>query len=105
MPVFPSSVIAMWYIEPTLKAEVPSMRCSPPAPLVVIAKRSLELLPFCGVRNMFVVVLLPKSKIRFQLAEAFSLTHVSKVQLLSVLTIADGKLTYCCEADASVNWP
>jgi hypothetical protein len=95
----------MWYIGPTLKAEVPSMRCSPAAPLVVIAKRSFEVLPFWGVRNIFVVVLLPKSKIRLQLAVELSLTHVSIVQLLNVLTSVDGKLTYCCEVDASVNWP
>src|SRR5436305_13694756 len=104
MRVFPASVTAMWCIGPTLKAELPSIRCSPPAPVVVMAKRSLDVVPFCGVRYMFVVVLLPKSKVRLQLAVEFSLTQVSTVKLVSVLTIADGKLTYCCEPDAKVNW-
>src|ERR1051326_7221562 len=90
---------------PTPNAEVPSMRCSPPEPLVVMAKRNRDVLPFCGVRYMFVVVLLPKSKMRVQLAVEFNLTQVSMVQLLSVLTIAGGKLTYCCEPDDKINWP
>src|ERR1051326_5196648 len=84
---------------PTPNAEVPSMRCSPPEPLVVMAKRNRDVLPFCGVRYMFVVVLLPKSKMRVQLAVEFNLTQVSMVQLLSVLTIAGGKLTYCSRRD------
>src|SRR6185369_15259281 len=76
-----------------------------PALLVVIAKRSRVVLPFCGVRNMYVVVLLPKSKIRDQPAVELSLTHTSIVKLLKTLTIPGGKTRCCCALEARVSMP
>ena len=54
---------------------------------------------------MFVVVPLPKSKIRLQLAVELSFTQVTMVKLLNVLTMPTGRLAYCDEAVANVNWP
>ncbi len=42
---------------------------------------------------------------RAQLAVEVNLTQAVIVKLLSVLTMPGGKLTYRCDADASVNWP
>jgi hypothetical protein len=53
----------------------PVICCSPPALFVVMAKRKRVFTPFCGVRNMYRVVLLPKSKMRAQLAVEFSRTQ------------------------------
>ena len=52
---------------------------------------------------MFTVVLLPKSKMRFQLVVELSCTQVSMVKSFKELTIPAGRLTYCCEPDDSVN--
>src|ERR1041385_7747523 len=92
MPTLPDSVTATWCHAPVLSADVPSMRCSPPEPLVVIAKR-MEPEPLCGVRNMFAVVPVPKSNTRRHALVEVSLTHVATVKSLSPLTTPVGKAT------------
>ena len=91
---------------PALKAEVPVIRCSPPAPLVVMAKRTRLVLPFCGVRNIYIVVLLPKSKMRVQLAVEFKLHPCLDGEIGQRADDAGGQARrIATKLDASVNWP
>ncbi len=70
------------------------MRCSAPPPPVVIANRTVAP-PARGVRNMLVVVLLPKSKMRFQLGLAARFTQAANVKLAHDWTRPSGKSTNC----------
>src|SRR6185503_20896592 len=54
VPVLPDLVTATCVHAPVGSADVPLMRCSPPDPLVVIAKRMVE--PLVGTRNILTVV-------------------------------------------------
>src|SRR3954447_12373749 len=54
-----------------------SIRCSPPPPLVVIAKRGAE--PALSVRNMLLLVLRPMSNTRDQVALEYGLTQAETV--------------------------
>ena len=49
------------------------------------------------------VVLLPKSKIRFQLVFELRFTQAMIVMPPNGLTMPAGKVTYCCDADESAN--
>ena len=102
-PVFPDNVTATSCLTPVLKVELVLICCSLPPPLVVMLNRNVPVLPFCGVRNMFVVVPLPKSKIRAQFTVELSRTHATMVKLLKVPTIPAGRFAYCDEADVRVN--
>src|SRR5258708_25749934 len=90
MPTPPDSVTATWCQPPVGSAAVPSIRCSPPAPLVVMAKR-IGPEPDCGVRNMFVVVPVPRSKMRRQALVEVSLTQVAIVKSFRALTLPAGQ--------------
>src|SRR5262245_22509627 len=72
--------------------DVALSRCSAALPLVVMANRGPD--PAFTVRNMFVVVLLPKSNTRDQVLMAAGLTQAAIVKLLIPLTIPAGKVTY-----------
>src|ERR1039458_1670620 len=105
MPIVPDNVTATWCHAPVDRVELQLICCSLPPPFVVMANRGVLFQPFCGVRNMFVVVLLPKSKIRLQLETEFRLSQAMMVKLLKAPTMPAGRLTYCCEPDESANWP
>src|SRR5262249_7655364 len=77
-PVLPDNVTAMCDQVFSGSALVADRRCSPPLPLVVIAKRGP--LPALRVRNMFVVVPVPKSKTRDHVELADGFTHAEMVK-------------------------
>src|SRR6185295_11410652 len=58
-----------------------------------MAKRTV-LLPLCGVRNIFTVVPVPKSKIRRHALVVSSLTQAAIVKLVSPLTTPAGMVTW-----------
>jgi hypothetical protein len=82
--VLPLRVTATWRHWPTGSGAV-SRICSAPAtfPFVLIAKRSV-LLPELGVRNMYWVVSLPKSKIRCHAPPPFQFTHAAIVKFVTL---------------------
>src|SRR5690348_2846172 len=92
VPTPPDSVTATWCQPPVGSAAVPSIRCSPPAPLVVIANR-IGPEPLCGVTNMFVVVSVPKSKSRRHALVDDWFTHPAIVKSFSALTAPVGRAT------------
>src|SRR5258706_14400538 len=81
VPVVPDSVTATCDQVFSGSAEVALRRCSPPLPLVVMAKRGA--VPALTVRNMFAVVPVPKSNTRDQVELADGLTQVETVKLVS----------------------
>src|SRR5262245_38494380 len=79
MQVLPDRVTATCTHAPVASAAGPLTCCSPPAPEVVMANRAVPL-PLSGVRNMFAVVPVPKSKIRLQLVSAVRRTQQATVK-------------------------
>src|SRR5688572_4695321 len=94
MPVLPTWVTATWVQAPVGRAAGALMRCSPPAPLVVIANRAVPL-ELRGVKNMFVVEPEPKSNSRTQLAIVSSRTQVAMLNAAAPARMPAGRATYC----------
>src|SRR5215470_8262996 len=92
VPVLPDSVTARCDHVFSGSALVALRRCSPPLPLVVMAKRGA--VPALTVRNMFAVVPVPKSNTRDQVVLAAGLTQTEMVKLDSDDRIPDGIDTY-----------
>ena len=67
--------------------------CSPPPPLVVIAKRNVPL-PELGDRNMYCVVSLPKSKIRCHALPPSQFTHMAIVKFVTLAMMPAGTMAY-----------
>ena len=93
MPVVPDSVTATCDQVLTGSSPPPVNRCSPPAPLVVMANRS-PAPPALTVRNMFTAGPDPKSNTRDQVLFAAGLTHADTVKSDRPLTIPIGSWTY-----------
>src|SRR5262245_14104923 len=88
VPVVPDNVTARCDHVFSGSAEVALSRCSPPLPEVVMANRGA--VPALSVRNMFVVVPVPKSNTRDHVEFAAGLTHAEMVKLLRPLRIPVG---------------
>src|SRR5690349_15298305 len=69
--------------------------CSAPAafPFVLIANRRVPL-PELGVRNMYWVVSLPKSKMRCHAPPPFQYTHAAIVKLVTLAMMPAGTIAY-----------
>src|SRR5918992_5039878 len=80
MPRLLESVTATGVHVPAGSADGALIRCSAPAPPVVIANRAVPA-ELCGVRNMEAWVPDPRSKIRDQALTVFSRTHIATVKL------------------------
>src|SRR5262245_54538977 len=93
MPTPPLSVTATCVHTPVGSAVAPLIRCSPAAPAVVMANRGVPELDR-AVRNMYDVVLLPKSKMRCQLATVSNRIQVATVKPVAPARIPDGRATY-----------
>src|SRR5262245_21266395 len=87
-PTDPFNATATCFQTPVGNVAVPLIRCSPPLPLVVIANRIVE--PLDGVRNMFVVVFDPKSKMRVHVVSVVSFTQAEIVSALYPFTMPVG---------------
>src|SRR5688500_1975763 len=96
MPVPPESVTVTWVQVPEDSAAGALMRCSAPAPPVVVAKRAVpELLR--GVKNMLAAVPDPKSNTRDQVVTVSGRTQADTVKPVAPLRIPAGSETYCEE--------
>src|SRR5262245_50410094 len=94
MPTPPPRVTATCVQTPVASAAGPLMRCSPPEPLEVLAKRAVPLLEL-GVKNILAVVPVPKSNSRRQLPVVSSRTQVATEKAVAPARMPLGSDTYC----------
>src|SRR4051812_47805910 len=77
VPVVPDSVTVTSDHWLTGSSDVASIRCSPPPPLLVMAKRSAD--PALSVRNMLLFAFLPMSNTRAHVVSAYGFTQTETV--------------------------
>jgi hypothetical protein len=73
-------------------------------PGTLMANRSVFAFPAAGVRNMFVAVVEPKSKMRAQFGFVVRRTQLATVKSVQGCSNASGKST-CCEPPAMLTAP